>query len=266
MVAIELEKTYRDSLKIIARNITSYVYEGETSAYKAVAVELRKLLLDENSASSFGYRGKTIFEVCAGKAKRIYLHSFDEREAKASHVYGSTNFRTITPLVYVTRRAILYSARNSSHLVTLDEWLKEDPFFDKGGMPVTVRQILQHIADKEGAHIINQMGRDIRPGMIFKITRDATNETWIADVWKDFVISAGARLLFAKKRKRGKTLEMFPNMLPIESEGKGTTTSGLNTPKEEEVVVEFQLDPSTFQDGTQLDDLINSLRVSGLST
>ena len=264
MVAQELQKAFWDSIKIITRNVTTYVYEGELNAYISVAVELRKLLLDTNSAGSFGYHGKTIFEVCVGKPKRILLHSFDERKAKKGHAFSSTNFRSITPLVYLTKGAIIHAAKNSSHLVTLENWLNESPFFDKSGKPMTVRQILLHIADKEGAHIINQRGRDIRPNMTFTITGESTHKTWSPDVWSDFVVSAGARLLFAKRRKQGRQFEVFPNIMPKQNTAKTTATINSITP-EEEVLVEMQLDPSTFKQGSQLDELIDSLRVSSLA-
>ena len=264
MIVPELQKAYCDSIKIIARNVASYVYEAESTAYQAVAVELRKLLLDKKSAESFGYHGKTVFEVCVGKPKRVLLHSFDERRTKKGHAFSSTNFRSITPLVYPKKEAIIHAAKNSSHLVTLENWLNESPFFDKSGKQMTVRQILLHIADKEGAHIINQRERDIRPNITFTITRESTHETWSPDVWSDFVVSAGARLLFAKRRKQGRQFDVFPNIMPMQNTAKTTTTINSNNDEEEEILVEMQLDPSTFKQGNQLDELLNSLRVSGL--
>ncbi len=49
----DLVAAVRDSIDNIKLGVKAYVFDGQRSAYRTVAVELRKLILDADSARSF---------------------------------------------------------------------------------------------------------------------------------------------------------------------------------------------------------------------
>ncbi|MDE2838167.1 MAG: hypothetical protein OXL97_11775 [Chloroflexota bacterium] len=73
----QLMAAVQDSLKNIDMGVVSYV-SGRDSAYRSVAVELRKLLLDKKAIGSFVRASKpsNLFELAFGKGDRIYVQSF----------------------------------------------------------------------------------------------------------------------------------------------------------------------------------------------
>ena len=78
----EIERGVRHFISNIQRSVNAYVFDGEDSAYRVVAVELRKLLLDTNAAASFAPKGRkrkknrNLYELHFGSGKYIYLRSF----------------------------------------------------------------------------------------------------------------------------------------------------------------------------------------------
>ena len=90
-----------------------------------------------------------------------------------------------------------------NNLVNLTQWLDEPVFYHKAKAQ-TLRMTLQHMADKEGAHIINPKKNDIRSFSISIINEPITPSnvpllTASDNNWTQLVIAAGMRLLNARK-------------------------------------------------------------------
>ena len=116
-------------------------------------------------------------------------------------------------------------------LVPLRDWLDECPVRDAKGAVRTTSNVLLDIADKEGAHVINNWGkkdwrnkagiaissknpREMTPEEIEALPYDAN--------WEQFVIAAGAKLLYARKWEQRKWKQLFNFQIDIpRSEGAG---------------------------------------------
>ena len=205
MSEIELKRGVKDSINIIQRNIKVYIFEKDYSVYRTVAVELRKLLLDNNASASFDKKEKqnckSIFELYYGTD--ILLKSFLEFKKDQSKSNSDVFFRQCTPNGYIRREDILYHAiSNNSKLVPLRKWLNEPFVYHESGAGYTPYKLLNHMAGKEGAHIINPKKGDITGPAISILHKDTPNlPLGIASIncWKDFVIDAGVRLLNARR-------------------------------------------------------------------
>ena len=210
----EIERGVRHSISNIQRSVNAYVFEREDSAYRVVAVELRKLLLDTNAAASFAAKGrkskknKSLFELQFGSGKYLHLRSFipDPVNQKRAEDYIA-----VTPNVYANRIDILCNAMHGGRMVTLPAWLNEPFVHNSNGTVMKVRTVLQNIADKEGAHIINLSERDKRTDVRIAFApgpvkgEDVTSLDFV-EHWEQFVIDAGMRLLDARRSTDGHSL------------------------------------------------------------
>ncbi len=204
----DLVAVVRDSIDNVKLGVKAYVFGGQRAAYRTVAVELRKLLLDADSARSFGASGKapTLFGLAFGRLDRMYLqslvpHSGSERD---------DGYVDVGPPLHADPRDILRHASNDDYLVSLREWLKECPVRDAHGAVRRTDSTLLDIADKEGAHAIRNWGKKdwreqagvafspVKPG---KMTIDEIASLPYGANWEQFVIGAGARLLYARIRR-----------------------------------------------------------------
>ena len=203
----ELEKGVQHSISNIQRSVKAYVFDGDDPAYRVVAVELRKLLLDTNAASSFEkVRSKknkrNLFELYYGNGKNIYLRSFLSPRGK-ERTSAPKNYMDVSPNIYKNRSDILYIATHERDLVKLSEWLDEAFVYDRNGSIMKVRTVLGRIADKEGAHIISTR-KDDREDIRIAFAggppslEEAESLNYI-EHWEQFVIDAGMRLLDSRK-------------------------------------------------------------------
>lgn len=224
----ELKAAVADSIANIRLGVTAYVFGNQRATYRTVAVELRKLLLDANAARSFGARGKapTVLRLAYGRLDRIYLQSLQLKRDSVK----DTGWADIGPPLHPDPRDILRRASAADHLVTLRDWLKETPVRDAQGAVRKTSRVLQDIADKEGAHIIDRWGgKDWREtGIAVALapvhpsemtTEEMANLPYSAN-WEQFVIAAGASLLYARKREQRRWAPLFDaNQRPPKVEG-----------------------------------------------
>ena len=197
-----LAESVRDSVAAIESGISAYVIRQEDFAYRSVATELRKLLVDRNAVSSFqksleGARSaRNLFELNYGSGKSIFLKSF-----RRSGTSSADGYVDVTPDVYAVREDILYAATRGGTLVTLHQWLGEYLAHDGKGQILKVGTAIRYIAGKEGSHIINPV-EDIREnvGIAFYPHEPTPEELESTDFnrtnpWRQFAIDAGMRLL-----------------------------------------------------------------------
>ena len=192
------------------------MFRGRSSSYRTVAVELRKLLLDPDAARSFGATGKapTLFGLAFGRLDRMYVQSLAlERNSATDGEYIDTG-----PPLHFDPADVLRRAQGDDHLVSLRDWLKECPVRDAKGAVRRTSRILQDIADKEGAHIIgNWGGKDWReqgglalaPTNPKEMTMDEIAALRYGANWEQFVVAAGAGLLYARRKAQGQWEPMF---------------------------------------------------------
>lgn len=198
----------RDSIDNVKLGVKAYIFDGRRAAYRTVAVELRKLLLDANSARSFGARGKapTLFRLAFGRPDKIYLQSLRAR----SDSDRGAGYVDVGPPLHPDLKDILRHASDDDRLVSLREWLNESPVRDAHGAVRKTSSTLLDIADKEGAHAIHgwgkkdwrdQAGIALSPVSRGKMTMDEIAGLPYAANWEQFVIGAGSRLLYARRRR-----------------------------------------------------------------
>ncbi|MYB48628.1 MAG: hypothetical protein F4X72_05060 [Dehalococcoidia bacterium] len=212
----EIERGVQHSISTIRRSVEAYVFERDDSAYRVVAVELRKLLLDTNAAASFAPKSRgnknkrSLFELHYGRGKNILVRSFmpDTEDQKRSE---SEDYMAVSPSIYKSRIDILCGATSGSRLVALPIWLDEPFVHNDDGAVLKVRTVLQDIADKEGAHIIRLAGRDKREDVRVAFAPGPVSGEDIASLdyvehWEQFVIDAGMRLLDARSSTNGHPL------------------------------------------------------------
>ena len=204
----DLVAAVTDSIDNVKLGVKAYVFGGQKAAYRTVAVELRKLLLDADSARSFGASGKapTLFGLAFGRLDRIYLQSLLPRSGSER----DDGYVDVGPPLHPDPRDILHRASGDDHLVSLRDWLKESPVRDAHGAVRRTDSTLLDIADKEGAHAIRNWGKKdwreqasialspVNPG---KMTMDEIAKLPYGANWEQFVIGAGARLLYARIRR-----------------------------------------------------------------
>ncbi len=221
----ELQAAVADSISNIRLGVTAYVFHNQRATYRTVAVELRKLLLDANAARSFGAKGKapTVLRLAYGRLDRIFLQSLQPKRDSVN----AAGWADVGPPLYPDPKDILRRASADDHLVSFRNWLKETPVRDAQGALRKTSRVLQDIADKEGAHIIDRWGgKDWREtGFAFAVipadpremtTEEVANLSFDAN-WEQFVIAAGASLLYARKREqRGSALLFDANQRPPE--------------------------------------------------
>lgn len=208
-----LENAVQDSIKNIERSIRAYVFDGENSAYRVVAIELRKLLLDARAAASFNPSHKkkkirrNVFELHFGKGEFIQLRSFmpdpDTQEE-------DNDLIDVMPFAYLNKVDILSRALHYGNMVTLPSWLEEPFTRSYTGSVLKVGTALKYIADKEGSHIIKPNATNFRAfprvGVLPYSQADKATESDMIDHWEQFVIDAGMRLLDARRKTDGRSL------------------------------------------------------------
>ena len=210
----DIHRGIQHSISTIRRSVEAYVFERDDSAYRVVAVELRKLLLDANSAESFApkkrkkkRRSRSLFELQYGRGENILLRSFmpDPKDQESSE---SEKYIAVSPNIYADRIDILSEATREGSLVTLPVWLEEPFVHNNDGGVLKVRTVLHDIADKEGAHIINLKGKDKREDVRIAFATEHVSGEDVASLdyiehWEQFVIDAGMRLLNARSSTDG---------------------------------------------------------------
>ena len=211
----QLISAVRDSLDNIELAVNAYVFGGKHSSYRTVAVELRKLLLDKDAVRSFlgSTKMHNLFEAVYGKGDRIYLQSFLPK----SGTITQDGYFDVGPPLHVTPTSILVHASKADQLIPLRQWLDECPVHDSNGAVRKTAKVLQDVANKEGAHIINWSRTDWRnkagialiPARSGEPTKEQITSAPYEANWQQFVIGAGARLLYARKRENGKWRQMF---------------------------------------------------------
>ena len=204
---IELKRGVQDSINIIERNIKAYIFEEDNSVYRTVAVELRKLLLDKKASATFvekGKKNKSLFELYYGDATDILLQSFLTQQ---KNIKKPNTSQVVTSSLHLDRMSILRKAKGDNNLVSLTHWLNE-PLFYYEEIPQTLRGVLKHIANKEGAHIVNpnsiKKKDNITSTAIALVSEPITSsnvEFLVASNknWNQLIIEAGMKLLNARK-------------------------------------------------------------------
>ena len=205
---VELKRGVQDSINIIKRNIKAYVFEEDNSVYRSVAVELRKLLLDKKASASFVEKGKknnkSLFELYYGDGTEILLRSFLTQQENVKKTEVS---QTVTSALHLDRISILRKAKGDNNLVSLTQWLNE-PLFYYEEKPQTLRKVLKHIANKEGAHVVNPNSikkKDNITGTAIALVSEPITSSNVEFLvasnknWNQLIIEAGMRLLNAKK-------------------------------------------------------------------
>ena len=115
-----LATSVQDSISIIETGIKEYVFQRHDPAYRQVATELRKLLMDRSAAASYAKsitrarKAKSIFELHHGNGKNILLNSF-----RPSTSSSPEEFVNATPNIYKFRGDILHAATHDVKLVPL---------------------------------------------------------------------------------------------------------------------------------------------------
>lgn len=212
----ELERGVLHSISNILRSVQAYVFDGDDSAYRVVAVELRKLLLDTNAANSFAPRGRkgkkkrSLFELHYGNGKNILVRSFMPQQEDKKRP-ESNDYVAVSPNAYPNRTDILWTATHGGKLVTLPVWLDEPFVYNDDGAVMKVRTVLQHIADREGAHIISSKGRDKREDVRIAFSTGPVKAEDVPSLdfvehWEQFVIDSGMRLLDSRRSTSGHPL------------------------------------------------------------
>lgn len=210
----DLNSAVADSIANIEMGVTAYVFGGQRAAYRTVATELRKLLLDPNTARSFGAssRTSTLLGLAFGRLDQIDIQSM-----KPGSV-NDTGWVDVGPPLYPDSRAILQHARGLDQRISLRDWMSESAVTDANGAARRTDRALKDIADKEGAHSIHDWGgKDWRSGTGVAVTTVDPGEMTMDEVeslpyganWEQFVIMAGASLLYARKREQGRWAPMF---------------------------------------------------------
>ncbi len=218
----ELKRGVQDSINIIKRNIKAYVFEEDNSVYRTVAVELRKLLLDKNAPATFIEKGKknnkSLFELYYGDGADILLQSFLNPRENTKKT--ESNSHTVTSAFYLNRVDILHKAIGESNLVSLNQWLDEPLLYHKSKLQ-TLHMILNHIADKEGAHIINpEKRKDNIMGTTITLVSEPITSSNVPFLvasdnnWTQFIIDVGMRLLNARKASDKKFLIKHNIIIP----------------------------------------------------
>ena len=215
----QLMSAVRDSLSNIEWAVSSYIFGGNHSVYRTVAVELRKLLLDKDAVRSFLGSTKlhNLFEAAFGKGDHIYLQSFLPKSGTVTE----DGYFDVGPPFHLSPESILLHAGNADQLIPLRQWLGECPVHDSNGAMRKISKVLQDIADKEGAHIIDWSKKDWRDKAgiaLFSAERGKPTDEQIISApyeanWQQFVVGAGARVLYARKRKNGEWQQMFSHSL-----------------------------------------------------
>ncbi len=194
-----------DSVAIIRDGIFDYIYGGRPAAYRNVAVELRKLLLDKNAVASFVGRKNTrapsnLIELAYGN--KVYLRSFLPKGGGLEDS-ESDGWRNSGPSRRVSSEYILVDAHKTENLVLLRDWLSECSVRDNNGTIRGNGVIIEDIAGKDGSHIIDRKPAYWRNGVGFALVPSSIN---LADVditklgyesnWEQFIIDSGVRLLY----------------------------------------------------------------------
>ena len=193
---ITLERQVRYSLKQLESGVTRYAYLGEGFAYLDVAMALRKLILDRAGASSFQQKSDGIFQLLHRGAKSIRVRGFG--------TYKQSKFTTITPPLHTVKSDIIFNAVNNGKWMSLSRWLEEPIALGNQTRPLTTGEIIGHIADKQGAHIIRQSTqKNIFAGASIVFTNTSglsapEREDWEVP-WHDFVVGAAVKLLHSLK-------------------------------------------------------------------
>ncbi len=199
-----LAESVSHSILIIEKGIKEYVFQEDDSAYRSVATELRKLLMDKDATASFqrsikqAKSAKNLLELRYGNGRKILLRSFP-----AVRKPETDDFMDVTPTVYITRKDLLYCATHGGSLVSLRKWLEEYLAYTRNGEILKVGTAINYIAGREGSHIINPVGdkrEDI--GIAFSseeptLEKVKNMDFSKTDSWRQFVIDAGMRLLAA---------------------------------------------------------------------
>ena len=214
-----LAESVRHSISNIEQGIRTYVFQDNDSAYRSVATELRKILVDKDGVASFwksikrAKSANSLFELHYGNGSKILLKSFGLVGK------GETgDYMDVTPDIYSAREDILYCATHGGRLVSLPEWLKEHLACTRNGEMLKVGTAIKYIAGKEGSHIINPVG-DKREdlGIAFASREPTPKEVSELDFnysnpWRQFVIDAGMRLLAATDASGGRLVEHAINI------------------------------------------------------
>ncbi|MCY3853650.1 MAG: hypothetical protein OXF77_00030 [Thaumarchaeota archaeon] len=205
-----IEKGVEHSVQAIQKGVVSYIYDNEDLAYKSVATELRKLLIDNCQNNNILRKLKSkrsMFELCYGKCEYIHIQSFKKGGLKQDNEWRGYS----PPLIHPPRTRILTNALQKESPVSLKDWLGEHICYSQEkGYSLNTKKIIKLIANQEGAHI--DLNKDIRNEnyrFVFsphQLTNeninDGTLEKLLAnqDPWGQFIIGAAIRLLEATNR------------------------------------------------------------------
>ena len=212
----ELKSAVDDALANISTGVQAYVFNAQHAQYRTVAGTLRTLVLDKNSASSFNGKGsnRSMFELVYGRADKIFLQSLLPKGGIAS----KDGYIADGPPLWDNPIGILQEAGRNGRTVSLREWLEECAVHDANGSVRKTRNVLLDIADKEGAHaIFGWGGKDWRGKAGITFANRNPQEMTLDEVaalpydlnWQQFVIGAGARLLYARRREGGGLRKLF---------------------------------------------------------
>ena len=186
------------SLKQLESGINGYVYGDDQSAYLGVAVVLRKLLLDKNSANSFQQQSDNIVQLYYGSVSKIYLREFGSNSKQRKWI-------NVLPPLYHHKSDVIFNAVHRGKWVSLNRWLEEPIVPGDQGQLLTTSDIVKFIADKQGAHIIRRKGRtDVLGGPSIALAYSSVADSEIDTVdfevpWQQFIIASGVKFLHALK-------------------------------------------------------------------
>lgn len=210
----ELKVAAEDSIENIERGVRDFVCSGQAAAYRNVAVELAKLLLEPKGNES-------LFGRAFGKLNQIYVQSMKGATGATLQKRSSDgSWRDTGPPLFPNAAEILRLASGRDQRISLDKWLKEKSVRDKDGSLRNTESVLMLIRNTEGAHSdrrrpskdwrsseANVAFTDRHPGTLtveeIAALRYDTN-------WQQFIIHMGASLLYSCKGKADQLTPLFP--------------------------------------------------------
>ncbi len=203
----ELDHAVSDSIENIERGVRDFIFSGQSAAYRNVAVDLAKLLLDRDPKED-----KPLFGLAFGPLKRLYVQSM--KNPKASE---NGTWRDVGPQYFVDAAEILRLASGHDNRIPLDKWLDELSVRDSAGSARKTGALLKLIRNKEGAHsdrIGHQKDWRSEPGVAFfdggKLSLEEAAALRYDLNYQQFVIRAGASLLYACTNKNGQWSPVIP--------------------------------------------------------
>lgn len=172
----------KESSEILELNIGLF-YDGKTSAYRVIAVQLRLLLCDGNqSLVPRVFKNVRLHPLWGGISK--------EQDAEWKNKFGHS-FKD--GLVFQMPAMVEFDGKGGSKVIKLfderrepielQEWLDQDLFSKE----ITIRKLIRSVADKLAAHSDPEYGDTLNYTRTIKLVNE--------DIHKQFIVAIGEYVL-----------------------------------------------------------------------